>query len=82
MKCPTVGRGNLKSPSPVDRQGLKWKDGATNPQSKFLTHILGHRIWVMPGPGSRSVWVGEQGEKGGDREFSEGEPGKGITFEM
>jgi hypothetical protein len=30
----------------------------------------------MPGPGSRSGWVGEQGE--GVRGFS----GKGITFEM
>jgi hypothetical protein len=36
----------------------------------------------MPGPGSRSGWVGEQGEGGGDRGFSEGKPGKGITFEM
>jgi hypothetical protein len=34
----------------------------------------------MPGPGSRSGWVGEQG--GEDREFSEGKLGKGITFEM
>jgi hypothetical protein len=33
----------------------------------------------IPGPGSRSVWVGEQGR---DRGFSEGKPGKGITFEM
>jgi hypothetical protein len=36
----------------------------------------------MPGPGSRSGWVGEQGEEGRDRGFSEGKPGKGITFEM
>jgi hypothetical protein len=36
----------------------------------------------MPEPGSGSRWVGEQGEVGGDREFSEGKPGKGITFEM
>jgi hypothetical protein len=36
----------------------------------------------MPGPGSRSGWVGEQGEGGGKGEFSEGKPGKGITFEM
>jgi hypothetical protein len=36
----------------------------------------------MPGPGSRSGWVGEQGEGGGDRGFSEGKLGKGITFEM
>jgi hypothetical protein len=38
----------------------------------------------MPGIGSRSGWVGEQGEWGGDRGrvFSEGKPGKGITLEM
>jgi hypothetical protein len=36
----------------------------------------------MPGPGSRRGWVGEQGEEGEDREFSEGKPEKGITFEM
>jgi hypothetical protein len=36
----------------------------------------------MPGPGSWSWWVGEQGEEGEDREFSEGKLGKGITFEM
>jgi hypothetical protein len=38
----------------------------------------------MAGPGSRSEWVGEQGDRGGDRgrRFSEGKPGKGITFEM
>jgi hypothetical protein len=34
----------------------------------------------MPGQGSRSGWVGEQGE--GNRGFSEGKPGKEITFEM
>jgi hypothetical protein len=36
----------------------------------------------MPGPGSRSRWVGEQGEWGEDRGFSEGKTGKGMTFEM
>ena len=36
----------------------------------------------MPGPGSGSGWVGEQGEGGEDREFSKGKLGKGITFEM
>jgi hypothetical protein len=36
----------------------------------------------MPGPGSSSRWIGEQGEGEGDRGFSEGKPGKGITFEM
>jgi hypothetical protein len=36
----------------------------------------------MPGPGSRSGWVGEQGEWGRDRGFLEGKLEKGITFEM
>jgi hypothetical protein len=38
----------------------------------------------MPGPGSRSGWVGEQGEGEGNRRrgFSEGKPGMGITFEI
>jgi hypothetical protein len=36
----------------------------------------------MPGPGIRSGWIGEQGEGGGDRGFSEGTPGKGISSEM
>ena len=36
----------------------------------------------MPGLGSGSGWVGVQGEGKGDKGFSEGKPGKGITFEM
>jgi hypothetical protein len=36
----------------------------------------------MPGPGSRSGWVGVKGEGGGDMGFSEEKPGKGINFEM
>jgi hypothetical protein len=41
----------------------------------------------MPGPGSGSGWVGEQGESGWDRFgfffFGGGEePEQGITFEM
>jgi hypothetical protein len=36
----------------------------------------------MPGPGSKSGWVVEQGEEGVDRGFLEGKLGKGITFEM
>ena len=36
----------------------------------------------MPGPGSKSGWVGEQGMEIGGRCFSEGKPGKRITFEM
>jgi hypothetical protein len=35
----------------------------------------------IPGPGSRSRWVGEQG-KGWDRGFPERKLGKGITFEI
>jgi hypothetical protein len=36
----------------------------------------------MPEPGSRNGWVGEQGEEGGVRGFSEGKLGKEKTFEM
>jgi hypothetical protein len=36
----------------------------------------------IPGPGSGSEWVGEQGERGGARGFLERKQGKGITFEM
>jgi hypothetical protein len=41
----------------------------------------------MPGWEGRSGWVGEhphrvRGEGKWDREFPEGRPGKGITFEM
>jgi hypothetical protein len=38
----------------------------------------------MPGPESRSGWVGKQGEgeEGRGGCFSEGYPGKGITLEM
>ena len=36
----------------------------------------------MPGSGSGNGWVGDQGEGVGDRGFSEGNLGKGITFEM
>jgi hypothetical protein len=36
----------------------------------------------MPGPGSGSRWVGEQGEEEGDRGFLERKLEKEITFEM
>jgi hypothetical protein len=36
----------------------------------------------MPMPGSRSGWVGEQGNRGEERGFLERKLGKGITFEM
>jgi hypothetical protein len=36
----------------------------------------------IPGPGSQSGCVGEQGEAGEDRGVLEGKLGKRITFEM
>jgi hypothetical protein len=36
----------------------------------------------MSGPGSESGWVGEQGNGGEDRGFSEEKLRKGITFEI
>jgi hypothetical protein len=36
----------------------------------------------MPGPVSGSEWVGEQGQEGEDRGFSEVKLGKGITIIM
>jgi hypothetical protein len=36
----------------------------------------------MPGWGSGSEWVGEQGKGEWNRGSSEEKPGKGITFEM
>jgi hypothetical protein len=36
----------------------------------------------MPGPGSRSGWVGEQGEGRRYKGFLERKLGKGIAFEM
>jgi hypothetical protein len=36
----------------------------------------------MPGPESGSEWVGEQGDRGRDREFLDGTLGNGITFKM
>jgi hypothetical protein len=36
----------------------------------------------MPGPGSRSGWIGEQGEGEVDRGLLKGKLGKEIIFEM
>jgi hypothetical protein len=47
-----------------------------------------HQCGEMPGPGSGSGWVSEQGreereeERVGKSVFLEGKQGKGITFEM
>ena len=35
----------------------------------------------MPVQGTQSGKVGEQGDRDWDREFSEGKPAKGLTFE-
>ena len=43
---------------------------------------LGPQYRGMPRPGSRSGWVGEQGERSGDRGVLEGKLEKVITFEM
>jgi hypothetical protein len=37
MKCPIVGRGNLQSLNPINRQGIKGRNGVAIPQSKTLT---------------------------------------------
>jgi hypothetical protein len=52
------------------------------PVSKILLASAIPQYRAMPGPGSRSGRVGEQGERGGDRRFLERKLGKGITFEM
>jgi hypothetical protein len=36
----------------------------------------------MPGPRSRNGWIGDEGEGERNRGFSEGKPGKRITFEI
>ena len=36
-KCPIIGKENLKSPPPIDRKYLKWRDRITNPWPKFVT---------------------------------------------
>jgi hypothetical protein len=44
---------------------------------------LAKSLWRgMPGPGSGSGWVREQGEGERYRRFSERKLGKGIEFEM
>jgi hypothetical protein len=52
----------------------QWKKGQWSFEG-LMPHCRG-----MPGPGCWSVWVDEQGQVGWNRGFSEGKPGKGITF--
>jgi hypothetical protein len=40
------------------------------------------QYWGNPGPGSKSRWVGKQGDGEGARGFLEGKLRKGITFEI
>ena len=35
-RCPTIGKGDLRRESPVNRQGLKRRDRVTKPESKIL----------------------------------------------
>ena len=63
----------------VAEDGLVVINGRRGPWSceGFMPQYRG-----MPGPGSRSGWVGQQGEGTGYRGYSEGKLGKGIAFEM
>jgi hypothetical protein len=56
------------------------EDGLVGHQWSFEDSMP--RCREMPGPGSRSGWVVEQGEGEGRRGFSERKLGKGITFEI
>jgi len=58
-KCSTVGRGNSQSPPPVERWGIKWRDGVAIPQSKILTQncsclkeLQGQKQRIAGGKGS------------------------------
>jgi hypothetical protein len=55
--------------------------GITGKRSSWFWEGLIPQFRRMPGKGSWSGWVGEQGDGGWDRKFSEGKPGKRITFE-
>ena len=47
--------------------------------------LVGYHLGPVKGNAracKQSAWVGEQWEWGGDRGFSEGKPGKGLTIEM
>jgi hypothetical protein len=44
--------------------------------------VLCPSVGEMPGSGSRSGWVDEQGKGGEDRGFSEGKLQKELTFKM
>ena len=56
--------------------GHQWKERPWSCEGSMPQHR------GMPGRGRESWWVGEQGEGRGDRGFSEGKLGKGITFEI
>jgi len=72
MKCPTVRRGNLESLPPVERQGIKWRDGVNIPQPETLTRncfclktLQGQkwrRDWAKGGPVTVPTWESCQRE--------------------
>jgi hypothetical protein len=61
------------------------EEGLVSHQWEERSLVLGRLyapVYRMPGSGSGSGWVGEQGEGEEDRWFSVGKQGKGIPFEM
>ena len=48
----------------------------------FFVFVIWPFFGLGPGPLSGGGGLGEQGEEGEDRGFSEGKGRKGITFEM
>ena len=56
--------------------GYQWEEREERPLGS------GRFYRGMPGPGSGSGLVGEQGERGGYRGFLRRKRGKGIAFEM
>ena len=72
MKYSTMVRGNLQSPPPLEKQGIKWKGGVVIPQSKTLTQNCScikelqgqkwRRDWEKGGPVTSPNWGPAQGE--------------------
>ena len=74
--------GIIALPAYIAADGLvdhQWKESPLGPV-KFLCAITDESAWIGQEAGVGGV--GEQGEGGEDRGFSEGNAGKGITFEM
>jgi hypothetical protein len=59
------------------RIGHQWEE-----RPLVLRRLYFPQYREMPGPGSRSGWIGEQREGESIGDFSESKLGKGITCEM